>query len=68
MCGGNGAPLRFVDFDGDTASGGVSMKSLFAVEPGSETAFEQLPDSLPAPFERIELPGELLDVAFACDP
>ena len=39
------------------------MKSLFAVEPGSETAFEQLPDSLPAPFERIELPGELPDVA-----
>ena len=39
------------------------MRTLFAVEPGSEAGFEQLPDPLPVPFERIELPGELLDVA-----
>lgn len=39
------------------------MRALFAVELESEAAFEQLPDSLPAPFERIELNGELLDVA-----
>lgn len=39
------------------------MRTLFAVEPESKAGFEQLPDSLPAPFERIELKGELLDVA-----
>lgn len=39
------------------------MKELFAVEPEGEAGFEQLPDSLPAPFERIELNGALLDAA-----